>query len=45
MNVQKVKTAVIGYGMISSIYIRNLSRLFSVIDLDAVCGPAAGVTS
>ncbi|MBR3017323.1 MAG: Gfo/Idh/MocA family oxidoreductase [Clostridia bacterium] len=37
MRVQKVKTAVIGSGMISSIYIRNLSRLFSVIDLVAVC--------
>ena len=37
MSVRKVKTAVIGCGMISSIYIRNLSRLFSVIDLAAVC--------
>ena len=37
MTVRKVKTAVIGCGMISSIYIRNLSRMFSVIDLDAVC--------
>ncbi len=37
MSVQKVKTAVIGCGMISSIYIRNLSRMFSVIDLAAVC--------
>ncbi len=37
MGVRKVKTAVIGSGMISSIYIRNLSRMFSVIDLDAVC--------
>ena len=37
MSVQKVKTAVVGCGMISSIYIRNLSRMFSVIDLVAVC--------
>ena len=37
MSVRKVKTAVIGCGMISSIYIRNLSQMFSVIDLAAVC--------
>ena len=37
MSVQKVRTAVVGCGMISSIYIRNLSQMFSVIDLDAVC--------
>ncbi len=37
MPVQKVKTAVVGCGMISQIYIRNLSRMFSVIDLAAVC--------
>ena len=37
MSVRKVKTAVVGCGMISSIYIRNLSRMFSVIDLAAVC--------
>ena len=37
MRVRKVKTAVIGCGMISSIYIRNLSQMFSVIDLMAVC--------
>ena len=37
MSIQKVKTAVIGCGMISSIYIRNLSKMFSVIDLVAVC--------
>ncbi len=36
MSVQKVRTAVVGCGMISSIYIRNLSRMFSVIDLVAV---------
>ena len=37
MSIRKVKTAVVGCGMISSIYIRNLSRMFSVIDLAAVC--------
>ena len=37
MSVRKVKTAVVGCGMISSIYIRNLSQMFSVIELDAVC--------
>ena len=36
MSVQKIKTAVVGSGMISSIYIRNLSRMFSIIDLVAV---------
>ncbi len=36
MSVRKVKTAVVGCGMISSIYIRNLSQMFSVIDLAAV---------
>ena len=42
--VKKVKTAVVGCGMISNIYIRNLKHLFSVIDLVAVCdihAPAA----
>lgn len=37
MHCSKVKTAVIGCGMISSIYIRNLSQMFSIIDLVAVC--------
>ena len=31
--IRKVKTAVVGCGMISNIYIRNLKHLFSVIDL------------
>ncbi len=34
--VQKVRTAVIGCGMISSIYIRNLKNLFYITDLVAV---------
>lgn len=34
---QKVKTAVVGCGNISSIYIRNLKSLFSIIDLAALC--------
>lgn len=33
---QKVKTAVVGCGSISSIYIRNLKSLFSIIDLAAL---------
>ena len=37
MNVKKVKTAVIGCGMISNIYIRNLKNMFYIIDLVAVC--------
>ncbi len=35
--IRKVKTAVVGCGMISNIYIHNLSKLFSIIDLAAVC--------
>ena len=35
--IRKMKTAVIGCGMISNIYIRNLKRMFSIIDLAAVC--------
>ncbi|MBR1659893.1 MAG: Gfo/Idh/MocA family oxidoreductase [Oscillospiraceae bacterium] len=34
----KVKTAVVGCGMISNIYIKNLKNLFSIIDLVAVGG-------
>ena len=36
-SVRKVRTAVVGCGMISNIYIRNLKHLFSIIDLAAVC--------
>ena len=32
-----VKTAVIGCGSISGVYIRSLSQLFSIIDLTALC--------
>lgn len=35
--VKKVRTAVVGCGMISNIYIRNLKNLFYIIDLVAVC--------
>lgn len=35
--VKKVKTAVVGCGMISNIYIKNLKHMFSIIDLVAVC--------
>ena len=34
---ERVKTAVVGCGMISNIYIRNLKNMFSIIDLVAVC--------
>lgn len=34
--VQKVRTAVVGCGMISNIYLKNLKNLFSIIDLVAV---------
>ncbi len=35
--VKPVKTAVVGCGMISNIYIRNLKNLFQIVDLAAVC--------
>ncbi len=35
--IRKVRTAVVGCGMISNIYIRNLKNLFYIIDLAAVC--------
>lgn len=34
---KQVKTAVVGCGMISDIYIKNLQNLFSVIDLGGLC--------
>lgn len=34
---EKVKTAVVGCGMISNIYIRNLKNMFDIIDLVAIC--------
>ena len=37
MNTPKVKTAIVGCGTISNIYIRNLGHLFSIIDLVALC--------
>lgn len=36
-DVKKVKTAVVGCGMISNSYIHNLNHLFTVVDLAAVC--------
>ena len=38
---KKVRTAVIGYGMISNIYLKNLKNLFHIIDLAAVAGRSA----
>lgn len=35
--INKVKTAVVGCGMISSVYLRNLRDLFSITELVAVC--------
>lgn len=37
MEVKRVKTAVIGCGIISHVYLRNLTRLFSIIEVVAVC--------
>ena len=34
---RQIKTAIVGCGMISNIYIKNLKNLFSVIDLAALC--------
>lgn len=34
---KKVKAAVVGCGMISNIYIKNLKNLFHIIELSAVC--------
>ena len=39
---KKVKTAVVGCGSISSIYIRNLKSLFTIIDLVALCNRTRG---
>lgn len=36
-SVKKMKTAIIGCGVISDVYIRNLNNLFSIIDLTALC--------
>lgn len=35
--IKKVKTAVVGCGMISTIYLKNMINLFSIIDVVAVC--------
>ena len=34
---QKIKTAIVGCGMISYIYIKNFQNLFSVIELAGIC--------
>ena len=39
--IRKVRTAVVGCGMISNIYIRNLKNLFYIIDLAAVANRGA----
>ena len=43
LSVKKVKTAIVGCGMISNIYIRNLTRLFSITEVVGLCdlNPAA----
>lgn len=40
---QPVRTAVVGCGKISDIFIRNLSQLFSITDLTALCNRTASV--
>ena len=37
MEIRKVKTAVVGCGMISKVYLRNMTELLSIIDVVAVC--------
>ena len=35
MQVKRVKTAVVGCGIISQVYLRNMTRLFSILDVVA----------
>ena len=42
MALQKVKTAIVGCGSISDIYIRNLKELFTITDLAALCNRTRG---
>ncbi len=37
MEIKRVKTAVVGCGIISHVYLRNMTRLFSILDVVAVC--------
>ena len=37
MQTRPVKTAVVGCGIISQVYLRNMTRLFSILDVVAVC--------
>ena len=37
METKRVKTAVVGCGIISHVYLRNLTRLFSIVEVVAVC--------
>lgn len=37
MNVKPVKVAVVGCGIISHVYLRNMTRLFRILDVVAVC--------
>ena len=37
MQVKRVKTAVVGCGIISQVYLRNMTRLFSILEVVAVC--------
>ncbi len=37
MKINKVKVAVVGCGMISHVYLRNMTRMFSILDVVAVC--------
>ena len=37
MQIKRVKTAVVGCGIISQVYLRNMTRLFSILDVVAVC--------
>lgn len=37
MNVKRVKVAVVGCGIISHVYLRNMTRLFRILEVVAVC--------
>jgi len=37
MDIKRVKTAVVGCGIISHVYLRNMTRLFRILEVAAVC--------
>ena len=37
MDIKRVKVGVVGCGIISHVYLRNMTRLFRILDVVAVC--------